>query len=220
VSDGEAPADRWRTLAPVLEISPGEMDPLSQIWSRPDAAWPEVPELRSRLAGVTQRGWADEGSPLPPTKVTRGYGAVLGDGGLVAADAGLGGYWVARTFATTRLGGAQVPAEVVPGFAVAAALVARLRDPSRPVLAVLDARPEGAAVEVLDLADRLGLGIGVEVWSADGDELDGDAHAARLRRLATVERSEVVTLATSPDQLPEMIDAAGPIVAWPTLDVG
>jgi len=216
VDEGEAPADRWQTLAPVLGISPGEMDPLSQVWSR-SAEWPDVPELRTRLAGVTQAGWADERLPLMPTRVTRAYGAALGDGGLVAADAGVAGYWVARTFATTRLGGAQVPAEVVPGFAVAAALVARLRAPSRPVLAVLDAAPEGAALEVLDLADRLGLGIGVEVWSADGDRLDADAHLARLRRLATVDRSEVVTLATSPDQLPQMVEAAGPIVAWPSL---
>src|SRR4029079_18341656 len=55
VDEGEAPADRWQTLAPVRGISPGEMDPLSQVWSR-SAEWPDVPELRTRLAGVTQAG--------------------------------------------------------------------------------------------------------------------------------------------------------------------
>src|SRR4029079_4012343 len=103
-------------------------------------------------------------------------------------------------------------AGVGPGFARPPALVARLRQPSRPVLAVLDAAPNGTALEVLDLADRLGLGIAAEVWSGGGDELDAEGHLARLRRVATIDRSEVVTLATSPDQLPEMLEAAGPIV--------
>src|SRR5690606_3199418 len=83
------------------------------------------------------------------------YATEIGWGGLVAADPGVAGYWVARTFATTTLGSVEVPASGGPGFAVACAAVARLRAPDRPVLAVVDG-PAGHAVEAaLDAARRV-----------------------------------------------------------------
>ena len=107
VDPAEAGGDAWR-LAPAVEVPPGALDPLSERWSRP-AAPIAVPPLRSALATVTQQGWASTASPLAPTLVTRHYGQVFGAGGLVAADPGVAGYWVARTFATTTLGGVWCP---------------------------------------------------------------------------------------------------------------
>ena len=133
----EAPAGLWR-LAPVVDVRPGALGPLAQEISRPRVEL-DLPPLRTGLAAVTQDGWTRTAAPLAPTRVTLHYGLVFGAGGLVAADPGTAGYWVARTFSTTELGSAIVPAgRGEHSFAVACALVARLRRPGRPVLAVAD----------------------------------------------------------------------------------
>jgi hypothetical protein len=198
----------------VIEVPPGALAPLAARWSRPPRRI-EVPPLRAALAAVTKEGWASTGVPLAPSLVTRNYAEVFGAGGLVAADPGLGGYWVARTFATTTLGGVHVTADAGgDGFAAACCLVARLRDPARPVLAVVDApiRPDVDAV--LAEAARRGVSIAVEVWSPDGVVLDPGAHLDRLRAMAAAEAVAVGTLATDPSQLDRMLDVAGEIIAW------
>ena len=211
VDEREALAE-WR-LAPVVEVAPGSLGPLAERWGRPRA---EIapPPLRADLARITQAGWASGTVPLAPTRVTRHYGLVLGGGGLVAADPGTAGYWIARTFATTGVGGAQVTADAgAAGFAVACGLVARLLEPSRPVLAVVDAVGE-VHERLLETAARLGVQVPVEVWSAggDGDVVDGDAHRQRLEHL--VGSGGRASVATDPTQLDEMIAAAGPVIAW------
>ena len=133
---------------------------------------------------MTQEGWAATAGPLQPTRVTRHYGVASTGGGLVAADPGVAGYWVARTFATTELGGVQVPSDAgAAGFAVACGIVARLRDPDRPVLAVVDGPVAPIVEQVLEVGRRLGVDVPVEVWQPDGEALDPDAHLARLRDL-------------------------------------
>jgi len=151
--------------------------------------------------------------------MTMHYGQVFGAGGLVAADPGTAGYWVARTFSTTELGSAIVPSDRgAGGFALACALVARLRRPARAVLAVTDqvdaADEVDAAGRLLDAAGRLGVAIPVEVWEPGGPALDADAHLARLRRMAVAERSLVERIGTDPTQLERMIGVAGPVIAW------
>ncbi|MHB8467621.1 MAG: acetolactate synthase large subunit family protein, partial [Acidimicrobiales bacterium] len=120
-----------------VTVPTGSLGPLAASWTRP-AAEISVPPLRTLLAEATQRGWLVERGPLPPSRVTRNYAECLGAGGLVAADAGVSGYWVARTFATKELDSAIVPGRATDGIAVACCVVARLRRPTRPVLAVVD----------------------------------------------------------------------------------
>jgi thiamine pyrophosphate-dependent acetolactate synthase large subunit-like protein len=211
VEPREAQAD-WR-LAPVVEVAPGMLGPLAEAWGRPRGAI-AVPPLRAELARVTQAGWAVEAGPLPPTRVTRHYGEVLGATGVVAADPGVAGYWVARTFPTSGPGGAQVPADpAATGFAVACVIVAGLFDRARPVLAVVDELGE-VHERLLEVAGRLGIAVPVEVWSPDGDALDASTHRRRLERL--VAGGGWSSLATDPRQLDEMVAVAGPIVAWTT----
>jgi hypothetical protein len=213
VDAAEAPDERWQ-LAPFLVAPPGSLGPLAEQWSRPDVEL-TMPPLRAALASVTQQGWAVEQAPLAPTRVTRHYGRCFGDGGLVAADPGVSGYWVARTLPTTELGAVQVPAEPdAGGFAPACALAARLRRPSRSVLAVVDGPPSPAVHAVLEAAEHLGVGIPLEVWDPSGPALAAADHLDRLRRLAVDERPAPVSLATDPAQLGQMVDAAGPVVAW------
>jgi thiamine pyrophosphate-dependent acetolactate synthase large subunit-like protein len=231
VDPDEAPDERWR-LAPVVEVPPGALDPLAAHWVRARADI-TLPPLREELARVTQEGWAATGTPLAPSLVTRHYAEALGGGGMIAADPGVGGYWVARTFATTELGGVHVPAQADgAGTAAACAVVARLRSSGRAVLAVVDAAPgqvaaagartagsaadavDPATAAVLDAARRLGVAVPRAVWSDDGEGLDADAHLARLRAAVVADDPAPVVLATDRGQLDRMIGAAGPVIAW------
>jgi len=208
----EAPEERWR-IAPAVIVAPDTLGPLAETLGRPRREIPEVP-LRTRLGSVTQRGWARESAPLAPTRTTRHYAQALGTHGLVAADAGMTGYWVARTFSTTRLGTTVVPSTQIPGMAVAAVIVARRSQPWRPALAVVDGVPDGITLALLDEAARMGIGVGVEAWDNAGPALDAAAHMERLRRLIVTPTQDVVGLSTDGGQISEMIEAAGPIVAW------
>lgn len=201
---------RWR-LAPVVEVAPSALQQLARLVEARDRAI-AVPPLRAELARVTQAGWERVDAPLPPSKVTQHYSQVLGDGGLVAADPGIAGYWVARTFATQQLGGAQVTADArATGFAVACAAVARRAAPDRPVLAVVDQVDDRTQRALAAMAGQ-GIDVPLEVWDAHGDPLDAATHQSRLREL--VARGGRSTIATDPGQLDEMLAVAGPIVAW------
>ena len=219
VDSREAPADLWQ-LATVVDVPPASLSQLAECWHRPPSAI-EVPPLRAGLAGATQAGWARDTAPLAPSRVTLNYTRALGAGGLVAADPGTAGYWVARTFSTTELGSVQVPADPdATGFAVACAVVSRLRRPLRPVLAVVDGPLADRGRAVLETAAALGVAVPVEVWTEEGDALDADAHLTRLLESTMLEKSTVVTLATDRSQIEEMIAVAGPIVAWQRRPVG
>lgn len=215
--DAEAPPHLWTQYGRPVPVPPLALGPLAERWSRPRSEL-EYPRLRTELGAVTQAGWAAATTPIQPSLATRDYADAYGGRGVVAADPGTAGYWVARTFTTTEPGMVHVPARAdLRGFAPAGALVSRLRNPNRPALAVVDGPVSDAAEAVVETADRLGAPIAVEVWDPDGEALDPDAHRARLARLARLgpgERSTVVTLATDSRQLDRMIDVAGPIVAW------
>jgi hypothetical protein len=214
VDEREAPRRLWAGGAPVREVPPQALGPLAEQWPVPPGDFPDVPPLRERLAAVTQAGWAATGAPLMPSRVTLHYAQVLGESGLVAADPGTAGYWVARTFATTRLGSVLVPAAPLEGWAAACVLVARLAAPLRPALAVVDGAGERTCA-VLDEASRRGVGIGMEVWDEDEEPSGAEHHLARLNDLVSGDLGACTsTLATDPRQLAEMVDAAGPVRAW------
>ncbi len=200
---------------PVVTVDPWMLAPLAEHWGRP-AGGLVMPPLRAALAAVTQAGWARVDAPLAPTKVTAHYAEAVGGSALVAAAPGRAGYWVARTFATTSLGGARVPARRQPaGLAVACAIVAgRPRPgPGRP-LAVADGPLGDADAELMEVADGLGIPVVLELWDPDGPALDAEAHRRRLAAALASPRSSVLSLATDRRQLDDMIEAAGPVTAW------
>jgi hypothetical protein len=213
IDEREAPPRLW-AHSPHRVVAPEGLGDLAARWpgAAADRALAGVPPLRSRLAAVTQVGWASAATPLAPSLVTRHYAEVVGGAGLVAADAGNAGYWVARTFATARLGTVSVPAAAVGGWATACVLVARLVDPLRRALAVVDGPLDDLSRAVVEEAARSGVAVGVEAWQEGGDELRPEAHRARLAELAW--SGGAVTLATDGRQLDEMVGVAGPVRAW------
>lgn len=215
----------------VVELEPGALGLVAEQWS---AACPTVskgrgpishaaqeheiktPPLRELLAQVTQGGWRASSLPMAPSRVTLAYSTLVGaPGGMVAADPGLTGYWLARTYPTSRLGEALVPAEAgARGFALACTLLARRRDPELPVVAVAGA-PLGPVHEaLLELADGWRLPVPIEVWDREGPPLSPEDHAARLVKAMDADHSQALPLATDESQLAAMIEAAGDIVAW------
>jgi Thiamine pyrophosphate enzyme, central domain len=212
----ESPEERWR-LAPSLTIPPAGLAPLAERCGSRSRTQTNMVPLRARLAEVTQRGWSVEASPLPPSAATMHYAEYVAAGALVAADAGTAGFWVARTLGTTRLGAVVVPSIPSPGFAAACVAVSLLRRPSHPALAVIDLAEAEQTAVIVDSAAALGIRVPIEAWDQDGDRLDADAHRDRLRQLVfggLPAGNRPCTLSTDPRQISEMIEAAGPIVAW------
>jgi hypothetical protein len=216
LDQAESPEERWR-LAPALTVPPAGIAPLAERCGLNRRTPMTMPPLRARLAEVTQRGWSVEASPLPPSRATMHYAECVAAGALVAADAGNAGFWVARTLGTTRLGAVIVPSTPSPGFAAACVAVSLLRRPNRPALAVIDLAEAEATAVIVDAAAALGVCVPVEAWDPEGDRLDADAHRDRLRQLVLgglPAGDRFCSLATDPHQISEMIEAAGPIVAW------
>jgi hypothetical protein len=212
VDDREAPPEVWSNR-PHLVVAPEALAPLSEVLPARKMKL-ELPPLRASLAAATQRGWASVSIPLVPSRVTLHYGRQLAPGGVVAADAGTAGFWVARTFATTELGAVAVPAETDPGWAAACVVVARLGDPLRPALAVVEDRVDEATSLVLDFGARHEIAVGVEVWSAGGKPLNAAAHEDRLAGLMAPAGGGVESIRTDPASLDEFVAVAGPVRDW------
>lgn len=212
LDEREAPSDRWQHHRHVV-VAPAA---LSSVTERIHGQWRPLPAppLRGRLAAATQAAWQVLALPMPPSLVTRNYSIVLPSAGLLAADAGTSGFWVARTFPTTQLGQVLVPPVAIPGWAVACGTVARLVQPWRPVLAVVDGPLDDAAQAVLACAQGWGIGLGVESWDPAGDVLDADLHRDRVTELIASGPTRVGTLATDPRQLHDLMEVAGPLSAW------
>ena len=116
-------------LAPTIDVAPGALAGLAGSVRAESAP---VNDLYSRLAAVAQPGYAATKVPLHPARAVADLGAVLPSGGLVVAEPGIAGLWVARTFPTPALDpGAPrrvvVPARREPGAAARTAVAAARR---------------------------------------------------------------------------------------------
>ncbi len=211
----EVPADRLSRLV-LQEVAPRQLGALLRDWP---AQGPE-PEGRSSvrdvLAPVLRPLWESSGPPLTAARAALHLSGALPDRGVAVADPGPAGFWVARAMPSSFPGAVCVPATVEPGFAAAAAVVASLD--GRPCLAVTDAEGVGsdATAAVLDLARGRGIPVALQVWGTDGDAIDADGHVALLSDLLapgadTVRVASVAVDLSLPD---ELVDLAGPVVAW------
>ncbi|WP_436776524.1 hypothetical protein [Yinghuangia sp. YIM S09857] len=217
---GELPGDPLRGL-------PSVTVPAALLPALADQLQPRVgpattsSDLRNRLAAVVQSSWDSRRTPLPPAVLTRQYSDLLGDRGLVTADAGTPGFFVGRTFPTLRPGSVVLPPAGVAapaGFAVAAAL-ARLRTaPASPVLAVIHARSvervDAATAEVLGLAAEWRLRVPVACWSPEGPGLSAQAHLEEVVGAVHGTGPSSYSVGYDRCQERELEAVAGPITAW------
>ena len=210
----ESPPQRWAHLAPWVEVAPQMLASMAEVLSRPRR---EIvfPVLRERLVAATNWGYESTSVLAAPTALTRHYAAAVGPTGLVAADPGRAGFFVARTLPTEAPWSVHVPADRnVEGAAVAACLVAKLRSPNRRCVAVVDGPPAPLAQELLDLAARLGHSVAVESWGEDGARGTAVDQSPDIACSVLSRDNEVRRVHVDWSQIARFEEAAGPITAW------
>ena len=213
----EVETERY-ALAPVVDIPPGDLADLAGL-VRADSTPPN--ELYPRLAAIVQPGYVDDKVPLHPARAAADLGATLPPGGLVAADPGAAGLWVARTFPTPALAPGEprrvvVPARREPG--VATKLASEAARAGRAVIAVTTSPLDAETRRLVDVATDEGLDLVVAAWGESGTLRDADDHAARLAAALVTEGVTVVEVPVALDDTRLLVDAAGDVVAWGGID--
>ncbi len=179
----ESPAARYSLGAVVVPIQPADLGTFATHVAR--SSYPITPPpLFERLAAVAQPGYVDERVPRHPARAVMDVKRRMSPGGIVTADPGPAGLWIARTFPTDAPGTVVVPAVAAPGIGVALALAAARV--GLAATAVLVDPLDDMTRALLDLADRLDVPVPVDIW---GDDVD----------LSLTEL---------------LVEAAGPVVAW------
>jgi hypothetical protein len=206
----ELPVETWAS-GPVLDVDPRTLAALTYRWE-PSRRELGRPALYERLSRALAPLYASDEAPLSPARAAADLGARRPEGGLVAADPGLAGLWVARTLPTVEHGSVIVPALFVRGFALAAAVVAALD--GRPSVAVMNAPIDEASAELLALAEHWGVDVAVELWGADAP---ARTPADRAEALSAAIGAPGVSVVQTPVEFAHtktLVEAAGAVVAW------
>lgn len=215
IDPAESPPERF-ALAPVVEVPAGELGRLAQrVEPAPGELRPN--DLYARLSKVAQPGYTDGRVPLHPARAVADVRSVLPSGGVVTADPGIAGVWVARTFPTTEPGTVTVPATARRGIAAALALVAALR--GVPAIAVTIEPIDPTTFGVLKLGTELGAAFVVDVWGAGGPVRRVEDHGAQLQAAVSEPGVTIVDVPVDLSLTRKLVDAAGPVVAWGGLPV-
>jgi Thiamine pyrophosphate enzyme, central domain len=215
IDPNESPRERF-ALAPVVDVPPGD---LARMAKEVTPATDPIPpnDLYARLSSVAQPGYGDDRVPLHPARAVADLRAALPAGGVITADPGLAGLWVARTFPTTEPGMVVVPAIAMPGIAASLALLAALR--GLPAIAVTTAPIDHTTLAVLGLATELAAALVIDVWGAGGPVRRAEDHLDHLQAAAREPGVSIVDVPVGASLTGQLVDAAGPVVAWGGLRV-
>jgi acetolactate synthase-1/2/3 large subunit len=179
----ESPRARYELGARVVPIQPTDLVPFATKVAR--SSFPiEPPPLFERVAAVAQPGYVDERFPRHPARAVMEVKQRMAPNGVVTAEPGPAGLWVARTFPTDAPGTVIVPAVATPGVGIAVALAAARA--GIPATAVATQPLDDTGRALVDLAEQLDAPLTIELW---GDDVD-----LSLTSL--------------------LVEAAGPVVAW------
>lgn len=196
-----------------LDLHPVHLAFAGEGWPE-STADPPRPPIYTELSAVVGPAYTSDQSPLHPARATRDLGVLRPEGGLVVADPGPAGFWVARAFPTTEPGSVLVPATRAPGSAAAAALLGGLAG-SRPALGVTTLPLDPMTEQVLDLARSLDVDLTLEAWS--DDPAGGLQPEQRLRATADAQQQAGVSVVPVPVDFAKTADleaVAGEVVAW------
>jgi hypothetical protein len=221
VDPDEVPRNRWALDPRIIEIDPDELVAQAASWKRPRARI-RLNDFLSRMSAVVQPLLVATKYPLSPARAVANYRAVLDGQALLAAEPGLPGLWVARTFPTTVLGSISVPVRFAKGVAAQAALDAARR--GLRALAVTYGPIDAATQRVLEEARRLGLRLVLDVWSEE--PIAGARNVEKLEQheawLRAALASDTVTVLRTPVDLRDtlkLVAVAGAVVAWPEVAI-
>ena len=201
--------------APLLALDAGA---LAEHAGRVVRTGPVIPnELYPRLAAVAQPGYIDDKVPLHPARAVADVGAVIPPGGLVTAEPGLAGLWVARVFPTPALAPdaprrVVVPARRDPGVAVRLAAAAAIT--GRPAVAITTAPLDADSEAVIAAVPTERVPLVVEVWTDGGTLPDATTHAERLSAALARGAPRVLEVPVCLEDTDALVAAAGPLVAW------
>lgn len=158
LDDAEVTSRPWEGRAEVIDVAPAELATAAQSLSLPRGST-DRPLLYTELAKVVGVMYESTEVPVPAPRAARMLAQHLVPGGLVVAEPGLAGFWIARTFPTTVAGSVVVPAS--PDAAVARALAVEAARDGRPTILVTTGEPDvddwPPALEIVEWADNVDL---------------------------------------------------------------
>ena len=221
IDDAESPHERF-ALAPVIDIDARALGSLVSAAPLPNgidgtARPPLVNDLYPRLAAVAQPGYVDDKVPLHPARAVADLGAVLPPGGLVVADPGVAGLWVARTFPTPALAPGEPRRVVVPAVrepGAAAHLAVEAARAARPAIAVTTGPLDEATASACAAAAREGLDLVLAVWGSRGRLQDADEHRLRIAGALGAPGVSTLEIPVALEDTSLLVEAAGAVVAW------
>ena len=181
----EVRPEHWRLGAEVVTVAPSSLGALAGRVARSPRPI-HRPALYERIAAVAQPGYRSDARPRHPARAVADLRDDLPPGGLLAAQPGPAGWWIARTFPTERPGQVVVPPVALPGIAAAVGLTAARR--AVPAVVVTTGPPDPVTTDLVARARAERLPLRLVCWDDDVD----------LSRTA------------------ELIAVAGPLVAWGT----
>lgn len=200
--------------AQLLEVEPWHLPFLATDWPAIES-FAAPSSLVEACAAVFGDHREATGSPLHPVRAVLDVFDAIDADVQVYVDSGPAGFWFARGVVPVPIGRVVVPARAADGFAISAAIVSAL-DGTRSVAITM---PGGSLEnELLDLAAALDLGIVVEQWGDDVNSGDPSQHRANLVAAMSDSRLSVTGVSVDLAAAAELVDLAGPVVAWPTFN--
>ncbi len=195
-----------------LDLHPVHLAFAAEGWPEPTQD-PPRPPLYTDLSAVIGPAYASDATPLHPARATRDLGELRPVDGLVVADPGPVGFWVARAFPTTEPGSVVVPATNAPGTAAAAALLGGLAG-GRPALGVTTLPLDPMTEAVLDLARSLDVALTLEAWSDEPGALTPADRIANTAAALSRTAIDVLPVPIDFEKTKDLTAVAGPITAW------
>ena len=195
-----------------LDLHPVHLAFAAEGWPAPGAE-PPRPPLYTDLAAVVGPAYDSTEVPLHPARATRDLGGLRPAGGVVVADPGPAGFWVARAFPTTEPGSVLVPATRAPGAAAAAALLGGL-DGSRLALGVTTWPLDPVTEAVVDLARSLEVALTLEAWGAEGSITSPEDRIAATAESLARTGVDVIPVPVDLTRTDDLVAVAGEITAW------
>lgn len=194
----------------VQEIPPWQLGAALADWPRAHRDVGPRPPLYDRIANLVTPLYEQSSGPVTPPRAALHLSGAAPDGGVVVADAGTAGFWIARTFPTGIAGSVVVPALDQPGFAAAAALSCSLS--GRPCVAVIDGPPDDSTLLVLEEAARREAPVSIQSW-VEGATTP-EEHLEMCRRGFAGGAGHLDVVGVDNGAMADLVDLLGPVTAW------